>query len=280
MKINNNEIPALGPTLSDTEFELFREMIYQQAGISLTPAKKSLVENRLSKRLRTLGLDTYLAYHKKIKRDSSEKEMQVLVDLLTTNETYFFREEQHFDYLQKTILKNVGRSQGFSVWCAASSTGEEPYSIAMVLADRLGIQGNWQITATDINSEVLTIGREGKYTLSEKDAIPDKFLRTYCLKGVRSQQGVILIDKSLRLHVRYENLNLMGNWGSNISSFDVIFIRNVMIYFDFETRKRLVNRLVDKVKLGGYLIISHSETLNKLTDRLKLVQPSIYVRVK
>jgi len=277
---NNDGFYDSAPKLSDREFELYRELIYKQAGISLSPVKKSLVENRLSKRLRTLGLSSFLDYHKKVLSDVSLKEMQILVDLLTTNETYFFREDQHFDYLQKQILNKVGRSQTFNIWSAASSTGEEPYSLAMTLADSLGMQSNWQILATDINSEVLETARIGKYTLSEKDAIPSKYLRTYCLKGIRSQEGIILIDKSLRMHVRYEQLNLMGNWDPKFGGFDVVFIRNVMIYFDMETRKRLIDRIAERIKVGGCLFISHSETLHKLTDRFKLIQPSIYERVK
>lgn len=280
MNANMNDFAAMGPHLDDAEFELFRDLIYKQAGIALSPLKKSLVENRLSKRLRVLGLASFLAYHKQVLADASLKEMQVLVDLLTTNETYFFRESQHFDYLKDTILKSVGRSDGFSIWSAASSTGEEPYSLAMIMADKLGMQGNWNITGTDINTEVLSTARAGRYTLSEKDAIPAEYLRKYCLKGVRSQEGMILIDKALRMHLKYEQLNLMENWSSHISNFDIIFIRNVMIYFDTETRKRLLDKIADRVKMGGHLFISHSETLHNLTDRFKLVKPSIYIRIR
>ncbi|MDH3325428.1 MAG: SAM-dependent methyltransferase [Gammaproteobacteria bacterium] len=280
MNIQSKEVVAEPPSLSDKEFELFRELIYKQAGIALSPLKKSLVENRLSKRLKNLGLNSFLDYHKQVMSDPSKDEMQVLVDLLTTNETYFFREAKHFDYLKEHVLSKVGRSQGFSLWSAASSTGEEPYSLAMTLADSLGVKGNWQIIATDINTEVLNTARTGRYTLSEKDAIPSKYLHDYCLKGIRSQEGAILIDKALRSSVRYEQLNLMGNWDSYINAFDVIFIRNVMIYFDIDTRKKLLDRIADKIKMGGYLFVSHSETLHKLTDRFELVTPSIYTRVR
>jgi len=280
MNIHLNQTALVGPKLSESEFDLYRSLIFKQAGISLSPMKRSLVENRLSRRLRDLNLTSFRDYHQQILADTSMKEMQVLVDLLTTNETYFFRESQHFDFLQNEILSKVNRTQGFSLWSAASSTGEEPYSLAMTLADSLGMQGRWQIIATDINMNVLETARIGKYTLTEKDAIPDKYLKAYCLKGVRSQQGVILIDKALRMHVLYEKLNLMANWDKKFNGFDVIFIRNVMIYFNVETRMRLLERIADRIKMGGYLFVSHSETLNKLTDRFSLVQPSIYVRVK
>jgi len=277
---HNNNFSVLGPKLTDKEFELFRDLIFQQAGISLAIGKKSLVENRLAKRIRTLNISSFIEYHKIIISDASLKEMQILIDLLTTNETYFFREAQHFNYLQQEILKNKARSMGFSVWSAASSTGEEAYSIAMVLADNLGLQSNWQIIGTDINSEVLEAARTAQYTLSEKDVIPNQFLMAYCLKGIRAQEGTILVDKKLRLHVRFEQLNLMSNWSSHIGGFDVIFLRNVMIYFNSETRKQLLDRIADRVKMNGYLFIGHSETLHNLTDRFKMISPSIYTRVK
>ena len=268
------------PKLKDKEFNLFKDIIFQQAGISLSPLKKSLVENRLLKRIRELNLDSYSNYHHLVMNDVNNNEMQVLIDVLTTNETYFFRESAHFDYLKNTILNDVSRTQDFSVWSAASSTGEEPYSLAMVVADVLGVHGRWRITATDINSEVLKKAQSGKYMLNEKDAIPNEYLRNYCLKGIRSQEGVILIDKTIRAHVHYESANLMENWGSHIDDFDVIFIRNVMIYFNAETRKNLISRIAERLKMGGHLFISHSETLHNLSDRFKLVQPSVYVRIK
>ncbi len=281
----SQKIPAMdGPTfirpqLSDAEFELFRRFIMDNAGISLSPVKKSLVENRLSKRLRDLGMNSFKNYYQRVMNDVSRNEAQTLIDLLTTNETYFFREPQHFDYLRNHIITKLSPANDISIWCAASSTGEEPYSLAMTLADTLGISAKWRIIATDINTEVLKTAVAGKYTLCEKDAIPEKLLTSYCLKGVRSQEGVILVDKSIREHIKYEQLNLMGEWGDNYKNFDIIFIRNVMIYFDLPTRKKLVNRLASSIKKDGYLFISHSETLHNLTNRFKLIQPSIYQRI-
>lgn len=267
------------PQLSDAEFELFRRFIMESAGISLSPVKKSLVENRLSKRIRELKQSSFKAYYNLVMSDYSKKEAQKLIDLLTTNETYFFREPQHFDYLREQIIPEMASANNISIWCAASSTGEEPYSLAMTLADTLGVNANWNIIATDINTGVLATAQAGKYTLSEKDAIPEKLLTTYCLKGVRSQEGTILVDKSIRKHVNYGQLNLMTEWGGEYKNFDIIFIRNVMIYFDLQTRKRLVDRLANSLKKGGYLFVSHSETLHNLSSRFKLIKPSIYRRI-
>jgi len=278
--VNTSIISTFTPNLSDAEFDLFRKLIMDQAGISLTPMKKSLVENRLSKRLRALNLTTYKSYHKKVISDASLKEMQILVDLLTTNETYFFREKQHFDYLKNSVLTSFGKSQKINIWCAASSSGEEPYSIAMTSADCMGITGNWNIIATDINTEVLNVAQTGKYTLCEKNAIPTHYLNDYCLKGIRSQEGSILINKAIRAKLTFSKLNLIDNWNVELSYFDIIFIRNVMIYFDTDTRIKLIDRLAERLKMGGFLFISHSETLHNLSDRFKLVQPSVYVRVK
>lgn len=266
--------------MSSREFSLFQDLIYEKAGITLSDTKRSLVVSRLSKRMRELAIDSFDIYFEMVTAVNGHQELQRTIDMLTTNETYFFREEQHFDYLKQKILPSVKSTSGFSVWSAASSTGEEAYTIAMVIADSLGLMRNWKITGTDINSDVIQQARRALYPITEKGKIENHYLMKYCLKGVRAQEGMLLIDEKLKKHVFFESLNLVGSWQKSINDFDLVFLRNVMIYFNTETKQRLIDRIADKIKLGGHLFVGHSETINKITDRFKSIRPSIYQKIK
>ena len=265
--------------ISDREFDKFRGLIYQKAGISLSPVKKTLVAGRLGSRLRHYGLNSYGAYYQMVTEEGADRELQVMVDLLTTNETYFFREPKHFDTLSSKILPKYKHTDNFRVWSAASSSGEEAYSIGMTLAHELGFNKQWRVLGTDISSRVLERARRGLYPMTAMDKIPKQYLREYCLKGVRSQQGTLMIDKKIRDRVSFTPLNLNGDW-PKMEKFDVIFLRNVMIYFDIDTKRALVNRLADFIKPGGYFIIGHSETLNSVSNRFTMLSPSIYQLAK
>jgi len=267
------------PKITDRAFDDFRTLIYEQAGISLASNKRSLVEGRLAIRVRRLEMNSYEEYHKHIIDSGDKNELQVLVDLLTTNETYFFREEQHFDFMATDILPNVSSTQQFNVWSAASSTGQEAYTIAMVLAEKLKLHGLWKILGTDINSKVLAEARLGRYILDHKNVIPEELMHRYCLKGVRSQEGMVMFDRKVKEHLSFEHLNLMENFPGSMANFDIVFLRNVMIYFDDETKKKLVNKIIERIKPGGYFFIGHSESLNGMTDKLKIVKPSIYLKL-
>ena len=262
--------------ISAKAFDGFRKLIYEQAGITLSPLKQSLVEGRLSKRLRHYDIQSYDEYFHMVTGQSSDSELQIVIDLLTTNETYFFRESQHFEFLEKNILPNVRTGRPFRIWSAASSTGQEAYSIAMLLADKIQLSGNWQITGTDINSQVLDDARLGLYPMEQALKIPDNYLRKYVLKGVREQTGKMLMDKKLKAHVLFESLNLIGNWPNHLKDFDVVFLRNVMIYFDEETKSTLVNKIAQRIKSGGYLFVGHAESLHGMCNEVSLIQPSIY----
>ncbi|MEW6765120.1 MAG: protein-glutamate O-methyltransferase CheR [Pseudomonadota bacterium] len=261
------------PDLSDRAFERIRRMLYDSVGITLGPAKKALVTGRLARRLRAHGLACFDGYVSLV--ESQAAEFQTMVDLLTTNETSFFREPRHFDFLRDSILRDHSRGRPFRVWSAASSTGEEPYSIAMTLAAHLGERASWEVVATDISTRVLEHGRRGVYAEEVRTRIPPDYLRAYCLKGVRGQAGALLMDRPLRERVDFRMLNLNGSW-PDMGSFQVIFLRNVMIYFDAQTKHRLINRMADRLMPGGYLFIGHSETLNGLSDRFDAVRPAIY----
>ncbi|MEW6444551.1 MAG: CheR family methyltransferase [Pseudomonadota bacterium] len=261
------------PDLNDRSFERIRAMLYESVGITLSPAKKALVTGRLARRLRAHALAGFESYVSLVEKDGGE--FQTMVDLLTTNETSFFREPKHFDFLRETILSSHSRGRPFRVWSAASSTGEEPYSIAMTLAANMGDRAPWEIVATDISTRVLEHARRGVYAEDALARIPSDYLRAYCLKGVRSQSGALLMDRSVRDKVDFRMLNLNGQW-PDMGLFQVIFLRNVMIYFDAQTKQKLVNRMADRLVPGGYLFIGHSETLNGLSERFESVRPAIY----
>lgn len=261
--------------ISEREFEKFRTLIYQKAGISLSPVKKSLVAGRLGSRLRHYGLPSYSAYYQLVTEDGADNELQMMVDLLTTNETYFFREPKHFDVLKTKILPSIPYKYNIRIWSAASSSGEEAYSIAMTLADEIGLNRRWEILGTDISTRVLERARNAVYPATAMSKIPSEYLREYCLKGVRSQQGTIIIDKKIRNRVKFMIANLNGDW-PRMEKFDVIFLRNVMIYFDIDTKRTLIQRLANMLKPNGYFIIGHSETLNSVSNRFTMLYPSVY----
>ena len=262
--------------LSDAEFAQFQGLLYKLAGIYLAPSKKVLLVSRLNKRLKSLGLATFREYYQFVTNGRNPQEQQTMVDLLTTNETYFFREPRHFDFLIEEFLPARPPGATLSVWSAACSTGEEPYSLAMVLADKLG-KSNWRITASDISTQVLEKARQGHYSLERSRGITEQMLRRYCLKGVRAQDGTFLIADELRNRVDFMQINLIETI-PRIGPFDLIFLRNVMIYFDQETKRKVINNMLPHLKPGGYFIIGHSETLNGITDQLKVLRPTIYVK--
>ncbi|MDX9995879.1 MAG: protein-glutamate O-methyltransferase CheR [Rhodocyclaceae bacterium] len=263
------------PDINDAEFRQFQRLIYQIAGISLADSKKVLLVGRLGKRLKALGLERFGDYYKHVSSGADPGERQTMVDLLTTNETYFFREESHFEFLRKTILPQRTAGQPFEIWSAASSTGEEIYTLSMVLADELGVNSQWSILGSDISTHVLGIAQRGQYWLDRTRGLPQEYLRKYCLKGVRSQEGSFIIDPQLRRHTRFMQVNLNTTL-PDIGKFHVIFLRNVMIYFDNETKRQVVARLVEKLRPGGYLIVGHSESLNGINETVKLIKPTIY----
>jgi len=265
--------------ISDAEFKRLSSLLYDITGISFNDSKKVLLTGRLSKRLTALNLSTYTQYFKYVTDRAHADELQFMLDLLTTNETYFFREPQHFDFLKQSILPAVKQGQGFRVWSAAASIGAEAYTIAMILADKLGVGSAWEILGTDISNSVLDQARRGHYRMSEAEKIPSEYLKKYCLKGKGDQEGTFLIDKKLRQHVNFEQLNLNVPAPKKFGEFDVIFLRNVLIYFDIPTKQRVVSNLVPSLKDGGYFIVGHSESLNGITDALRQEKPTIYRRL-
>jgi chemotaxis protein methyltransferase CheR len=260
--------------ISDAEFRKFKAWIYEAAGISLSDHKKALVMGRLAPRMRYHQLEKYGDYFDLLTSKKHSVELQIAIDLLTTNETYFFREPKHFDFLREEILKDHRPGRQVRIWSAASSTGEEPYTLSMILSDCLG-NGPWDIVASDLSSRVLERARSGHYSMERARHIPKPYLRKYCLKGVKDQEGTFMIDDALKRRIKFMQINLNEPL-PNIGEFDVIFIRNVMIYFDMETKRQVIERLIPLLKKGGYLIIGHSESLNGITENVDPLRPSIY----
>jgi chemotaxis protein methyltransferase CheR len=242
------------PVLQDKEFALFQKMIYETAGINMSPAKKALVSGRLAKRVKHYGLSSYGDYFKLL-HSSTNGEMQVAVDLLTTNETFFFREPKHFDFLQQRVLPHWQQRGTRRLWSAASSSGEEAYTLAMVMAEHAPTD-EWEIVGTDISTRVLAKAGSGHYPMERSKHIPETSLKNYCLKGTGSQEGTFLICRELRARVSFVHANLKKDL-SKLGSFDVIFLRNVLIYFDIKTKQQVVSQVVRRLKPGAYLVVGH-----------------------
>jgi len=262
--------------ITDTELAQFQRFIFEAAGIAMSDAKKALVMGRLSKRLALHQLTNFGQYFSFISSGDQPDEVQIAVDLLTTNETYFFREIKHFDFLREQAMLARNRSQPFRVWSAASSSGEEAYSIAMVLADCLETTP-WEILGTDISTHVLQGAQRALYTMERARHIPPAYLRRFCLKGAGVHEGKLLIDRSLRSHVLFRHLNLNEALPS-LGQFDLVFLRNVMIYFNDATKREVVARVISTLKPGGHFCVGHSESLSNITQAVVSVAPSIYCK--
>lgn len=258
--------------ISDAEFSKFARLLYAHAGIHLSERKKVMLATRLNRRLNHYGLGSFAQYYKLVTGEEHPGELQVMIDHLTTNETHFFREPAHFRFLSDLVSR-----EGYGdcrVWCAASSSGEEVYTLAMVLDSALG-SGRWSVLGSDISSRVLQQARRGIYPEADNVAIPDPLLKRYCLQGIGAQAGNFAMDRQLKRHIEFRQINLTTQLPS-IGRFDLIFIRNVMIYFDQPTKHEVVKRVVGQLKPGGYILTSHSETLHGITPELEMVKPSIY----
>jgi chemotaxis protein methyltransferase CheR len=261
--------------LDAREFARFQRFIFEAAGITMSDQKMPLVSGRLMKRVVATGCASYGEYYDLVCGGRAPAETQMAVDLLTTNETHFFREPKHFEQLRQYISEHQKPGVPFRAWSAASSTGEEPYTIAMTLADSLSDTSPWEVIGSDISSRVLDAARAGHYSMERAHEIPPELLRRYCLKGVGNQAGTLLINRRLRERVSFLQINLAQPL-PKMGPFDVIFLRNVMIYFDADMKRQVVSRLADRLKPQGWLFIGHSESLHGINDRLESVAPTVY----
>lgn len=266
-------------TISDGEFRQFRDLMRKISGIDLGDSKKHLVSGRLSKRVRERGMRSFGDYYRLITSGVDRDEYHRMVDLLTTHETYFFREPKHFEYLADTILPAI-RAQSAGVrpirlWSAASSSGEEAYGLAMVMMNHLGDDYPWEILATDISREVLAKARQGVYGKERIDGVPREYLRRYFLHGIGSRAGTLRVVPEIRARVQFAEMNLNESLAS-VGEFDVVFLRNVLIYFDPPTKGEIVARVVGQIRRKGWLFIGHSESLNGITTAVRQERPTVY----
>jgi len=264
--------------ITDLEYEGFQRFLYEAAGIALGDSRKILVTSRLGARLRDRGIGSYADYLRLLTSATDPDEMQVAVDLLTTNETYFFREPRHFEFLRERMMTSAegGAIRPVRIWSAAGSTGEEAYSIAMVLEDCL--RGRpWEVVASDISSRVLERARAGLYPIERARNIPRPYLQRFCLRGQEELAQMLLVQRGLRYKIQFQQINLNGTLPS-IGVFDFIFLRNVLIYFNPPTRQRVIERVLAVLRPGGYLLISHCESLNDVRAPIQMLAPSIYLK--
>lgn len=275
--------------MTQAEFGRFSEFIIGQCGIKMPPSKKIMLEARLQKRLRTLGISNFREYYDHVLGEGGRDELVHMLDAVTTNKTDFFREPVHFQYLAQTILPefieerelSAGSGKPFVVWSAGCSTGEEPYTLAMILSDFAGHHPSFRfsILATDISTKVLDRAREAVYDAERTAAVPLTMKQKYLLRSKDPGKGVVRIGPELRSIVQFKRLNLMEEDFSLSEPVDVIFCRNVIIYFDRKTQERLIARFCKVLKTNGHLFLGHSESIHGFTLPLRRHTSTVYRKI-
>ncbi len=271
--------------LSNQDFKRLSSFIYDELGIKMSDGKKTMLTGRLTRRLRALDLSSFSEYCDFLfSSEGLEKELVHLISAVTTNKTDFFREPGHFDYLTQTTLPTLQQQQPFDnrnkfkIWSAGCSTGEEPYTMSMVLADVKAANPNFdfEILATDISNRVLDVARRAVYPMEQAKPVTMPYRQKYLLKGRNSKNPQVRITPGLRKQVRFGRLNFMDTDFRLPAKVDVIFCRNVIIYFDKPTQERLMQKFCQYLKKGGYLFLGHSESLHGYDTPLVQVAPTIY----
>lgn len=269
--------------MKDSEFDFIRSLVYERSRISLSADKRELVTARLGKRLRATRLQTIGEYCELLQSPEAESELSNLIDAISTNHTFFFRENAHFDFLRQTVVPEMKaraakeRWTQFRVWSAACSSGEEPYSIAITLAESL-TGWPWLIEATDISHRILAKAEAGIYRDETVERLPANQVQAYFQRGFGPQEGNFRIKAAIRQQVNFRHLNLLEGEAPFREPFQVIFCRNVMIYFDRPTQEELVNKLARRLVPGGYLFVGHAESLTTIRHPLQTIRPAVYRR--
>lgn len=263
-------------TLGDPTYKSIASLMHATIGLSFTDSKKALVASRLSTRMQQLGIKSFDDYYALIHGGPDEEEFQVAVDLLTTNETYFFRERRHFDLLEEELRRS--RPQRLKVWSAASSYGDEPYSTAMLLSDlqRQGCIGqDWSILGTDISDRVLLGAIDAIYPESRLRNVSPEHLKNYCLRGEGEAQGLVQMNDAIRSRVKFGQLNLCREI-ETLGPFDVIFLRNVLIYFDTQTKRQVIDRVLSQLRVGGLFFIGMAEGRIQCDTPMQSLEPGAF----
>lgn len=260
---------------SAEDFERVRKLIYQHAGISLSPIKQDMVYSRLARRLRATGSKSFVEYLDKLERNGGD-EWESFVNSLTTNLTSFFREPHHFPIFADH-LKKLGSSRPIRIWCSAASTGEEPYSIAMTVVETFGEKvSHVSIVASDLDTNVLSTAQRGVYPIERVEKIPTERLRRFFLKGTGAQEGYVAVRPELKRLIEFHRVNLLEpNWPVH-GPLDVIFCRNVMIYFDKPTQYKILSRFAPMMQSNGLMFAGHSESFLHAADLFKSMGKTVY----
>jgi chemotaxis protein methyltransferase CheR len=271
--------------LSDREFRMLQQLIYREAGIHLSEAKKPLVSGRLGRRLRARGCRDFTAYYQHVVSDGGER--TAMLDCISTNETRFFREPKQFEFLEQSVLPrwralgDAGRiPKRIRAWSAACSTGEEPYTLAMVLASHLPAADGWsvEILASDLSTRVLAAARDGVWPVERGNDIPEWLRKAYMLRGVRGEEGRMRAHPSLQSMIDFRRVNLNDDDYGIRGTFDLLFCRNVLIYFNRESKEPVVRRLVRHLSPSGLLFLGHSESLAASSFGMQHAGPTVYRR--
>lgn len=270
--------------MQSAEYQFIRQLVYQHSRINLGSDKRELVSARLAKRLRAVQLPSVSDYCELLRSPRGHDELGNLIDAISTNHTYFFREEGHFSAMEELILPELLKRRPkanwpqLRIWSAACSSGEEPYSIAIQLSEffRRDPVWPWQIEATDISGRILDRARQAIYPTEAVSRIHPSLVKTYFETGYGPQQGNYRVRASLRQRVNFSRLNLLEGTPPFTQPFHVIFCRNVMIYFDRPTQEELITRLCRLLLPGGYLLVGHSESLTNISHPLKMIRPATY----
>ncbi|MFN0098022.1 MAG: CheR family methyltransferase [Gemmatimonadaceae bacterium] len=264
--------------LSAADYGAVSEFLHSRAGITLRDGKEALVISRLGKRVRSTGMKSLNEYIRAVVDGKAPAELTHFIDVLTTNKTGFFRERTHFDFMVKELFPAwAARRNEVRIWSAASSSGEEPYTVAMLVRDHLpaDVAGSTRILATDISTRMLEAARAGRYSNQQTHGVPPELLRKYFERDAAGDEWTA--HESITDLVKYARLNLMEDWPMK-GPFDLIFCRNVMIYFDRNTQERLVNRFAGLLAPGGVLMVGHAESLSDIQHPLEQLQPAVFRR--
>lgn len=275
------------PPLSDRVFRSFQRLIHDEAGILLGESKRALMIGRLAGRVRELGLPSFGEYYRRLREDGVER--AVMLDRIVTNETRFFREPKQFQFLEDRVFpawadaaRGGARRRRIRAWSAACSTGEEPYSVAMALLARFPAADGWEVEvhATDLSTRALARARAAVWPIGRANDIPGPYLSAFMLRGKGSKQGCMKAYRGLREHVRFDRLNLNAPAYAVPGPFDLVFCRNVLIYFDPAGRAAVIEKLLRHLAPHGYLLLGHAESLTGLNDLVRSVGPTVYAHAR
>ncbi len=275
----------LNAKLSLAQFRQLSTFIYSQVGIKMPEVKKSMLESRLQKRLRALSITNFSDYIEYLfSKEGLSKELIHMLDVITTNKTDFFREPAHFEYLTQFVIPEFLKKEGFKplyVWSAGCSTGEEPYTLQMVLESEVerGIIPGYRIHATDISTKVLEKAIEAIYQIKRIEHLPLEIKKKFFLRHKDPNNNTVRIKPELRSKISFSRLNLMDDTYLSSDLYDVIFCRNVIIYFDRATQEKVIRKLCNKLRSGGYLFLGHSESITNLSVPLKSIRPTVFKKL-